>query len=105
MTSVKNPKDVNAAIIFDDKGILKYVVPDHFHQDKNDPVKWVIEPPGNEATVSFGTNDTPLEWRKKSGKAKIVGKIRGDTKDGDEYAYTVTAGAVTIDPRIRIGKH
>ena len=99
----KNPaKGYDAVIVFDSNGALDMVVPEEFRVDKDEPVKWLISPKGNEATVDFG-NYSPFTWDEKTGKEQIEGETKKTMKGGD-YKYSVTAGSITIDPRIRVGR-
>ena len=103
-TNKKNrAKDYDAVIVFDSAGVLDMVVPDEFYLDKDEPVRWLITPQGNQATVDFG-NDTPLTWSDKSDAKEIQGQTKKSMK-GRSYKYSVTAGDAIIDPHIRIGKH
>ena len=103
MPPKKNPAEgYDAVIVFDSNGVLEMVVPEEFRVDKDEPVRWLISPKGNEATVDFG-NNSPFKWSDETGKDVIAGQTKTSMKGGD-YKYSVTAGKITIDPRIRVGR-
>jgi hypothetical protein len=100
----KNPAEgYDAVIVFDSAGNLEMVVPEEFYIDKDEPVRWLISPQGNEAKVDFGTTNDPIKWIDQTSDKIIQGQTRMSVKGGG-FKYAVTAGNITIDPHIRIGK-
>ena len=99
-TVKKNPTDTNAAIIFENKK-LKAVFPDELVVLPGQEVEWEITLP-EDVMVVFDSG-SPFKWSKQSSSSgRIKGTIKREAIGIYKYSVTDIAGAITIDPRIRV---
>jgi hypothetical protein len=106
MADIKNPEGVDAVIVLDGNGKLVMVVPNEFEIGKEETARWVVT--GKYLTeIDFGSNRSPFNSKKKTNDNKgnieeeITGLVLKSSKAG-AYKYSVTVGADTIDPRLRV---